>query len=63
MKTLTVFRRLYNYLEIQLEILVNQQPGKCGKHCPKGYVVDISADRGVDLLVKWQKGRKQKKQT
>lgn len=47
---LTVFRNLDNNLEIQLEILVNQQLGECGKHWPEGDVVDIRTDRGVDLM-------------
>lgn len=48
-KNVTVFRNLDNNLEIQLEILVNQQLGECGKHWPEGDVVDIRTDRGVDL--------------
>lgn len=48
-KNVAVFRNLDNNLEIQLEILVNQQLGECGKHWPEGDVVDIRTDRGVDL--------------
>lgn len=49
-KNVTVFRNLDNNLEIQLEILVNQQLGECGKHWPEGDVVDIRTDGGVDLM-------------
>ena len=41
---------LWQYLEIQWQILVNQQRSESGKHRSERFMADIGADRGVDLM-------------